>query len=85
MAVCKLWILQRGKEARRGLPDGLLTREGGFGSVAREQFLPNLGQALDRVGTDYPFRAQVNHEDFGEALIKQISLNPRLLQHSRMR
>ena len=41
----------------------------------REQFLPDLGQALDRVGTDYPFRAQVNHEDFGEALIKQISLN----------
>ena len=40
----------------------------------REQYLPDLGQTLDHVGTDYPFRAQVSHEDFGEAL-KQISLN----------
>ena len=40
----------------------------------REQYLPDLGQTLDHVGTDYLFRAQVSHEDFGEAS-KQIALN----------
>ena len=40
----------------------------------RDNALPSLGETLDRVGTDYPFRAQVSHEDFGEAL-KKIALN----------
>ena len=40
----------------------------------REQYLPDLGQTLAHVGTDYPFRPQVGHYDFGEAS-KQIALN----------
>ena len=36
--------------------------------------MPDLGQTLDHVETDYPFRAQVRHEDSGETS-KQIALN----------
>ena len=40
----------------------------------RANGLPALGETVDKAGTDYPFRAQVSHEAFGEAL-KQIALN----------
>lgn len=39
----------------------------------RSRGLPDLGETLDNAGTDYPYRAHVSHEAFGEAL-KNIAL-----------
>jgi hypothetical protein len=36
----------------------------------RQKYIPNLGEIEEGVGSDYPYRAIVSHDDFGEALKK---------------
>jgi len=38
----------------------------------RQKYIPNLGETLEGVGTDYRYRAKVSHEDFAEATKKMV-------------